>query len=237
MKLGIMQPYFLPYIGYFQLINAVDRYIIYDDANYIKQGWINRNRILMNGEPYIFRINLSGASSNKKINEIGLGNNRKKVFKTIRESYSKAPFYKQGLDLLSLIFSYNTTNLSDFIINSIIRICQYLKINTEILISSYIEKDDSCKGEEKVIEICKLFNADTYINAIGGLNLYDSMNFQNNGIKLLFLNSFKIHYKQFSSNFIQNLSIVDVLMFNNINEISGMLSQYNLITNDNFLHQ
>ena len=87
------------------------------------------------------------------------------------------------------------------------------------------------------VEICKLFNADTYINAIGGLNLYDSMNFQNNGIKLLFLNSFKIHYKQFSSNFIQNLSIVDVLMFNNINEISGMLSQYNLITNDNFLHQ
>lgn len=235
MKLGIMQPYFLPYIGYFQLINSVDSFIIYDDANYIKQGWINRNRILLNGDSFVFRINLSGASSNKKINEIGLGNNREKLFKTIRESYSKAPYYKQGLDLLNIIFGYKTSNLSDFITNSIIKTCNYLNINTEILISSRIEKDDSWKGEKKVIEICRLFNADTYINAIGGLNLYDSTNFQDNGIKLLFLKTGEIHYKQFSSSFLENLSIMDVIMFNNLDEISKMLLQYNLITNNNLI--
>ncbi|HOW26143.1 MAG TPA: WbqC family protein [Bacteroidales bacterium] len=231
MKLGIMQPYFLPYLGYFQLINAVDRYVIYDDANYIKQGWINRNRILLDGEPFMFSLQLSGASSFKKINEIRLGDNQEKVYRTLQHAYSRAPFYRGIIDLLYRITHYETKSLSDYVINSIHEICNYLNINTEILISSDLEKDQSLKGEEKVIYICKLLKADTYLNTIGGINLYQSQRFRQEGLHLLFLNMRKINYKQFCLNFIADLSIIDVLMFNDRTAILEMLSQYDLIEN------
>ena len=98
MKIGIMQPYFLPYIGYWQLLNAVDKYVIYDDVNYIKGGWINRNRILINKEPKYFNVKLNGASPNKLINEVEVSNDniwQKKLLKTIEENYKKAPFLKK----------------------------------------------------------------------------------------------------------------------------------------------
>lgn len=229
MKVGIMQPYFLPYIGYFQLINAVDKFVIYDDANYIKQGWINRNRILLDDKPFVFHIQLSGASSFKKINEISIGKNRLKVFKTIQQAYSKAAYYQQSIELLAAIFHYKTDNLAEFTSYSINRICSYLKINSNLILSSQIEKDNFPKGESKIINICNSIGAETYINAIGGKSLYSSLNFLKNGIQLYFLNTGDVRYKQYNTNFIKDLSIVDVLMFNDIKEISGMLNNFALV--------
>ena len=229
MKLGIMQPYFMPYIGYWQLMAAVDTYVIYDDVNYIKKGWINRNNILVNNDKQIFTISLNGASQNKLINEITIADDFTKLRKTIHMAYHKAPYYNDVMALLDKIFSYQSSNLADFIANSIKLVCKYLDIQTKIIISSDIEKDNSLKGQDKILEICKLLKADTYYNAIGGQELYDKSVFFKENIKLCFLKSDIPEYSQYKNAFVPGLSIIDVLMFNNPIQVKQMLTNYTLV--------
>lgn len=229
MKLGIMQPYFLPYIGYFQLINMVDRYVIYDDVNFIKGGWINRNRILLNNSPFMINIPMEGASSFKKINEINLGKNKEKILSTIQQAYKKAPYFKNVFPLITDIIQYNNNNLALFISNSICKITEYLQINTEIILSSDIKKDNELKAQEKVISICKSLNASEYYNAIGGKELYSKEKFAENGLMLKFIQSKPIIYSQFNNEFTPYLSILDVMMFNSQEVIGEMLNQLELV--------
>lgn len=232
MKVGIMQPYFLPYIGYWQLLNAVDKYVIYDDVNFIKGGWINRNRMLVNGEPKLFNIQMQGASPNKLINEIEVSNNKvwkKKLLKTIENSYRKAPFYTDVFPIIEEIINYDECNLAKYLANSIKKVCNYLNIETELIVSSTLYKDNSLKSQEKVIEICKELKATEYYNAIGGQELYSYEDFKDVDIKLSFLKSNEIKYKQLKDEFVANLSILDVLMFNSINDVRNFLNQYELI--------
>lgn len=232
MKLGIMQPYFLPYIGYWQLLNAVDKYVIYDDVNFIKGGWINRNNILINNEAKLFNIQMQGASSNKLINEIEVSPNKvwkKKFLKTIENSYSKAPFYNEVYPVLEDIINHNEPNLAKYITHSISKVCEYLEITTRLVVSSDIAKDNELKAQDKVIEICKKLDAREYYNAIGGKELYSYSDFENNNIKLKFLETCKIEYTQFNDQFVPNLSIVDVLMFNSIEKVKLMLDNYKII--------
>lgn len=229
MKIGIMQPYFMPYIGYFQLIKAVDKYVVYDDVNYIKGGWINRNNLLVSGEIKLFTIILDGASPNKLINQIRIKDNFKKLKGTLLMNYSKAPYYKDVINILDKIFSFEDKQLANFISNSIKEINGYLNIKTEIIISSELDKDCNLKGKDKVINICNHLNANEYINAIGGMELYNKEEFRKNGIKLSFIKTEPIKYNQFNNDFIPFLSIIDVLMFNSIEEINNMLDKYTLI--------
>lgn len=232
MKLGIMQPYFVPYIGYWQLLNAVDKYVIYDDVNYIKNGWINRNRILVNGQPTYFNIPMLGASSFKLINEVEVNLDERliaKNVKTIEQAYKKAPYFDEIFPLIKNIIEYKEKNLSKYIENSIRKIADYLDIKTEIIVSSTINKDNSLKGKDKVIHICKQLGANEYYNAVGGQEMYSFDEFEENGIKLGFVETEKIVYKQFSNEFQSNLSIVDVLMFNSKEEVKSYLKKYNLI--------
>jgi hypothetical protein len=229
MKLAIMQPYFLPYIGYFQLIRSVDTFVFYDDVNYIKQGWINRNRILLNGSSFIFTLELLKAGSFKKINQIEIGGNREKILKTFHQAYNNAPFYNDVEPLISEIFYSEQKKLSDYIIFSTKLISEYLDLRTNYLISSEIEKDNDLKGQSRVIEICKRLNANRYINAIGGIDLYSGEEFTGNGLELSFLKSHEIHYSQYGNVFIPWLSIIDVLMFNSPETVNIMLDEYELI--------
>jgi hypothetical protein len=229
MTLGIMQPYFMPYIGYWQLMAAVDTYVIYDDVNYIKKGWINRNNILVNNDKQMFTISLNGASQNKLINEITIADDFTKLRKTIHMAYHKAPYYNDVMALLDKIFSYQSNNLADFIANSIKHVCQYLGIQTKIIMSSDIDKDNTLKGQDKILEICKLLDADTYYNAIGGQELYDKSVFEKENIKLCFLKSDIPEYSQYKNAFVPGLSIIDVLMFNSPIEVKQMLTNYKLI--------
>jgi hypothetical protein len=226
MKLAIMQPYFLPYIGYFQLINAVDTFIIYDDVNFIKQGWINRNRMLADKKEYLFTLELAGASSFKQINGIEIGRGKDKLLKTIEQSYRKAPFFEKTFQLLKSIFLFDDINLAAFVANSILQVTKHLNIKTDITLSSIIKKNNSLHGQDKIIHICKLLNATTYVNAIGGKELYSKKDFQVQSIDLQFLCTNKIEYHQFNNEFIANLSILDVMMFNSINDIKSMLNNY-----------
>ena len=231
MKLGIMQPYFFPYLGYWQLISAVDKYVVYDDVTYIKGGWINRNNILVNKQLHLLTLPLENASSFKNINEISITSKiseKEKLLKTIEMAYMKAPFFNEIYPIINkLIMGNNNIALLNY--NAILEITKYLNIKTEILLSSEIEKDNSLKAEKKVIHINKILGSDTYINAIGGQELYDREIFKQNGLNLFFLKMREIKYEQFKNDFVTNLSIIDVLMFNNKEEVAEMLNEYQLL--------
>ena len=231
MKIGIMQPYFFPYIGYWQLINAVDKYVIYDDVNYIKGGWINRNRILINDKPSFINLKMNGSSPNKLIKEIHVSNDNRwknKLLKSIELSYRKAPFFEMSFPIIEEIINHDEVNLSLYLENLIKRIAEYLEMNTEFVLSSNIEKDNSLKGQDKVIEICKSLGAKVYYNAIGGVELYSAENFNSYGIELRFLRTEYIEYKQFKNDFSPYLSIIDVMMFNSKEQIMNILDMYSL---------
>lgn len=232
MKIGIMQPYFFPYIGYWQLINAVDKYVIYDDVNFIKGGWINRNRILMNGEGKMINLQMHNASPNKLINEVEvLGNPiyNKKLLKTIESCYKKSPYYSDVFPVIESIITQDEKNLSRYLEYSFRQICKYFSIGTEIIVSSSINKNNDLKGQDKVISICKILGAEEYYNAIGGQELYSYDDFASQSIRLRFLKTGMVEYHQLNNEFEPNLSIIDVMMFNSIEDIKNMLNQYELL--------
>lgn len=224
-----MQPYLFPYIGYFQLINAVDKFVVYDDVSYINRGWINRNNILVNNKKHLFTVVLDHSSPHKLINETTIKDNFVDLLKTIRFSYIKAPYFQKIFSLLEGILTYQNRSLSHFIANSLITISNYLDIKTEFFISSAVDKDNSLKGKDKIFHICKILGAKKYLNAIGGIELYDKSDFAANNIELSFLSTKPIIYKQFNNEFIPMLSIIDVMMFNPQDKIREMLNAYELV--------
>lgn len=232
MKLGIMQPYFVPYIGYWQLMNAVDQYVIFDDVNYINRGWINRNRILLNGVPKYFNIPMLGASQNKKINEIEVNQDvelRNRNMRIIQTAYSKAPYFKEIYPMVEKMMSSDKKTLSGFIEDTFTVLCEYLDITTKLIVSSELKKNNELKGQEKILAICELLGATEYYNAIGGQQLYSRELFQKNNIQLKFLKTNEIQYKQYADDFQANLSILDVMMFNSRDAVLDMLNAYTLI--------
>ena len=232
MKVGIMQPYFFPYLGYWQLINAVDKYVIYDDVNFIKNGWINRNNILLNGKKHLITLPLEGASSFLLINQIKTSSklkDREKLLKTLEQAYKKAPYFEIIFSIFKDTLFYKSEYISDALIFSIQKIVDYLNLNTEIILTSKLNKDNSLSAEKKVIHICNVLNADTYYNAIGGKELYNKENFEKNRIKLNFLQMNELCYSQFNHEFVPNLSIIDVLMFNSPASIKEMLNEFRII--------
>jgi hypothetical protein len=232
MKVAVMQPYFFPYIGYFQLIKAVDVFVIYDDVNFIKKGWVNRNNILVNGKGFLFSIALKSISQNKLINEIAVDENsswRVDLLKTIRLSYMKAPFFEQVFPVIQDIILHEEKNASKLITYSLQKICDFLSIEANIIISSDIDKNNDLKGQDKIIDICKKMLADKYINAIGGVELYNKDVFSKHNISLKFIKSTPIIYSQFKNEFIPWLSIIDVMMFNSIDDVKIMLNQFELL--------
>jgi hypothetical protein len=254
MKLGIMQPYFFPYIGYFQAINATDKYILYENVNFIKKGWMNRNsHLLKNNKSCYFIVPLREKSSLKKINEIELHEDdkwRKQILNRLFFNYKKARYFDVVYPLIEFVINYPTNKLAEINYQSIKKVCEYLSIKTEItkecakyadieeqLMSEEINKNDfpSLKLENwdhkvvRILEICRRENANIYINAIGGIELYSKNIFLQNNIDLMFIRTKKIEYKQFNNEFIPNLSIIDVLMFNSIEKTNELLNEFDLI--------
>lgn len=233
MKLGIMQPYFMPYIGYWQLMNLVDKYVIYDDVNFIKGGWINRNRILVNGEPKYFNVPMLGASPNLRINEVRVDHNEAIIRKNLRileAAYKKAPYYDIVYPMLENILWCGEDNIAKYIEHSFRVLCEYLDIETELVVSSDLDKDNTLKRQDKVIAICRLLGATEYYNAIGGQELYSFEAFRKNGVQLYFVKTKNIVYSQFENEFQPSLSMIDVMMFNSKNRIKEYLEAYTLLT-------
>lgn len=229
MTLGIMQPYFMPYIGYWQLMAAVDTYVVYDDVNYIKGGWVARNNILLNGQKHMFTITLNGASPNKLFNEITIKDDFKKFSRLIESAYRKVPYYAEVTALLDKIYNYEDKSLGVFMMHSFQVVLDYLEIDTKLVLSSTIEKDNDLRGKDKVKHICHLLGADTYYNAIGGQELYDKNDFKADGIDLHFVKTELSPYPQLNNEFVSGLSMIDVLMFNNPIGVKQLLTNYKLV--------
>ena len=230
MKVGIMQPYFLPYIGYFQLIASVDKFVIYDNIKYTKKGWINRNRMLQNGTDKIFSIPLAKASDRLDIVERELSSdfNRQKLLSQFRGCYLKAPYFEDVWPLMESIVSFQDDNLFRYIQNSIVLICDYLDIDTEIIVSSSVAADHDLLSQDRVLSICEAMYANTYVNPIGGLELYSTDEFASKGYELKFINTNTIEYTQFGDAFVPWLSILDILMFNSKSRLKHIINSYEL---------
>ncbi len=235
MKIAIMQPYFFPYIGYFQLMNAVDQFVVYDNTKYTKKGWINRNRILMNGADENITLPLKKDADNLFVVERSLSESwhtdKQKLLNKIEACYKKAPFYKIAMPLIQECIHHDTTNLFQFIFHSLEVIRDYLSIDAKLIISSDIIINHSLKSEQKVLAICNALGAEKYINPPGGIELYNDLSFRREGVELLFLQPSLVEYKQFNHTFVPWLSIVDLLMFNAPDYLkSVLLKQCTLIT-------
>jgi len=232
-KAAIMQPYFFPYIGYFQLMHAVDQFVVYDNIEYTKKGWINRNRILVNGEDAYITLPLKKDSDYLTVKERFLADSwpadRIKILNRIRESYRKAPEFNVVFPFIEQCILFEQTNLFNFIFNSLKVLQGILNIDTQLKIASTIPVDHALKAEKKVIAINKVIEADEYINPIGGLALYSKETFGKEGIRLQFIKTGHVEYSQHIPNFLPNLSIIDVLMFNSPEKIKEMLNNYELI--------
>lgn len=228
MNIAIMQPYLFPYIGYFQLMNAVDEFIVYDNIQFSKKGWINRNRILVNGADAYITLPLKKDSDYLDIKDRYLSDDwkteSKKMLNRVTESYRKAPYFESVFPLIEKSLLYEDKQLFNFIFNSLNLTKDFLDIKTSFVISSTISIDHHLKSTEKVIALCKHQNATTYINPIGGVELYSKEEFKKEGLELKFIKANHIIYPQFKNDFIPYLSIIDIMMFNSKEEIKNHLN-------------
>jgi hypothetical protein len=227
MKLAIMQPYLFPYIGYFQLAAAVDKFVFYDDVNFIKNGWINRNRVLQGDNVRYLTVPLSGASPSLKINEVRVEPRERwlrKLLESVRHAYGKAPHYPQVSALIGRILAEPLASVSLLASHTVMEICGYLEIDTEFVPSSTKYDNAQLKGTDRVIDICTREQASTYVNLPGGRALYDRATFTARGVELAFIEPNLCAYAQFDGAFHPALSILDVLMFNSKNSVRDMLA-------------
>lgn len=224
-----MQPYLFPYIGYFQLLAAVDRFVVYDDVTFIKQGWINRNRILINGEPSFFTVPLAHKSSAVAIRETAVSTApehrrwREKLLKSFDNAYRRAPHFTTTYPLLEDVILKTTTNIAELAVDSIRAVAGCLGIATPLVETSSVFGNGHLHGEERVLDICRAERATRYINASGGRALYSRERFQAAGIELAFIEPQPIQYPQFGSPFVPWLSIIDVMMFNPVERVREFL--------------
>jgi hypothetical protein len=234
-RIAIMQPYFFPYIGYWQLINAVDVFVIYDDGYFIKNGWMHKNRIMNYSSDgardiYLQIRNKSGLGKNTRDIQLLFDINfRKKTLREIETRYHRAPYFKEIMDVITPVFLNSNENMVEYLYDEILRVCKYLNIKTKLILSSTINKSDLDCVEQKAFRICHTVGIYEYINPIGGVEFYNKEFWLKNGVSISFLKRDEIEYQQFNNRFIPDLSIIDIMMFNSPEEIGELLTKYHLL--------
>jgi hypothetical protein len=224
MRIAVMQPYFMPYFGYFQLIHTVDTFVFYDDVQIIRRGWLNRNKILLQKREHLFTIPLKSASYSKLIHQVPYMDAGKKLIKTIHHAYARAPYYNEVMPIIEKIFNYRADNIGALAAFSVMEVSKYLGLTAIFEYSSQRYPATIAMGmENRIIEICRQRNAGIYVNAAGGKDLYSRVNFERNGLKLKFLEPACPVYEQNKNIFVPNLSIIDVIMFNDAETIRKWL--------------
>lgn len=223
-----MQPYFLPYIGYFQLIAAVDLFVVYDNIKYTKKGWINRNRMLVNGRDSTFSLSLKGASDGLEVaqRELATDFSPEKLMRQFEGAYAHAPEFAHTQPLLETVLGAAERNLFGFLLNSLQATCAHLGLATPFIVSSTVPIDHGLRGQDKVLALCETLGATTYINTMGGRVLYSRDEFARRGIELQFIGPRSLEYSQFGAPFVPWLSIIDVLMFNPRARVRDWIDQH-----------
>ena len=230
---AMMQPYLFPYLGYFQLIARSDVFVLGDDLQYVKGSWINRNRVLANGQPSLITFPLRKGNQFDRINQRWLcddfAREAQKLLRTLELSYARAAYKAEVMDLVRQILTYPERNLARFTEHSIRRICAYLDIATPIRIGSELGFPARMDKQERVVSIAQKLDAELYINPIGGTALYCPAFFRAHGLLLRFLRMDELSYPQFKQPFVRSLSIIDVLMFNSRSEVQALLERFSLV--------
>lgn len=229
MSFAVMQPYLFPYLGYYQLVNAVDSFVFYDDVTYIKNGYINRNNILVSGKAQRFTVPVLGASSNKLIKDLNFDANVKKTLKTISQSYVKAPYFHDIYPMVEKILKNAERHVHTLCANSIMSVFSYLDINKQFKFSSDLEYDRALPAADKLIAMAALLNSKDYINSPGGKALYKKEYFSDKGVNLSFIEIQSVTYEQGKADFVPYLSMIDVLMWNSKEQVKELLTQYELV--------
>lgn len=227
-----MQPYFFPYIGYFQLIRSADKFVFYDDVAFIKQGWINRNNILINGRAHLFSIPVSNISSFETIRDTRISYKvdwTGKFLRMIDSAYRKSPFFKDVFPLISALADERPEFISGLAKKSVRLVFDYIGQPVNFQDSSSPYENSALKAQERIIDICKKENAKTYLNPIGGQRLYDRKSFSDENLELFFVKPVIGEYRQLGNPFVPGLSMIDILMFNSPEEITRMICNYELI--------
>ena len=229
-RIAIMQPYFLPYLGYWQLIDCADTFVIYDDIQFTKKGWIHRNRYLNNGSDQIFTLPLKKDSDYLDVVERSLADSwvteKNKLKKKIEGAYRNAPKFDEGMSIFEECLSFESSNVFEFIYNSVKVVIESLDIKTELKVSSHVGDTKGLKGKDRVLEICKILGATEYINPIGGQDLYKRADFESSGIELKFHKIGDVSYDQMQKEFLPSLSVLDMLMFVGVENVKKELSSF-----------
>ena len=224
---AVMQPSLFPYIGYYQLVYASDVLIVYDDVNFIKKSYINRNSILVNGHEKLFSMSIHRASQNILIQNLYYAP-VDKLIKTIQMSYCKTPYYKDVIDLITNVLNNENRNISKLNELSIRMVFDYLGISKKIVFASELDYDRTEERANRLIALTKMQSCGHYINSPGGKELYQKEYFDKQGIKLSFIESKITPYTQLAKEFVPYLSMIDILMNCSKEEIIKMLSNYEL---------
>jgi len=255
MRLAAMQPYLFPYIGYFQAIDAVDRYVLYSNVSYIKKGWINRNRLLArDGSIITFTVPVANKSSFTLIKDTEIDNSEpwaRRILKTIQTIYGKRPFFEETYPMIEKLLRTDYRLLKDLNSDCITSVAKHLEINTDMVTDNhqfdemekcleqidenfnpyeYLSKTHPTRKVSRVIEMCRHEACNEYVNAIGGQDMYKKEEFAQYGISLSFVKTNEIVYSQgLDGKFEPNLSIIDVLMNNGKEETKRLIKEYTLI--------
>ncbi|WP_455924861.1 WbqC family protein [Pseudomonas putida] len=233
--IAMMQPYLFPYLGYFQLIAATDVFVLGDDLQYIKSGWVNRNNILFNNEAKLLTFPMKKDRFELAINQRQLSENfaveAQRLINLIASSYAKAPCFRQAMPVIESVIRCPERNLALYIEHSIRQLCAYLNISTPVYRASDA-KIIAADKQDRVVQTARLFGASLYINPIGGTALYEQSYFARHGLGLKFIKMDEVAYRQFRTPFVGNLSIIDVMMFNTVDEIRALLPRYSLHDGD-----
>ena len=232
MKLAIMQPYLFPYLGYYQLLAAVDRFVVYDDVQFMLQGWINRNNILVNGKPLLFTLPLEATSANKSIADTQVNARLFPIWfvkfrRTLQQAYSKAPYLEAVLEMVDKTMANAVQkSIAEVATESLRQVHRYLEMKSELVPTSAIYQNSGLKSQARVLDICRQEGATHYLNPINGQSLYATSDFKAMGIELSFIKMQDVAYKQAKGEFVPEMSMLDVLMFNEPSRIQEMLTQY-----------
>lgn len=236
MTVAVMQPYLFPYVGYFQLLYSADRFVMLDDVNFIKQGWINRNRIRVSGTEHMFTLPLSGAGSFVPINAIELGEGyriwRGKFLRTLDQSYKRAQYHDEVLGVVERALINDATSLVEVLRAGVSEVMGHIGFNRHIVPSSSVYFNRDLAGQDRVIDICLREGGDRYINAIGGKDLYSASAFRERGIELRFIRNTRESYTGLGAEIPMGLSILDALMHLSSTELLGMMTEYELVAPD-----
>ena len=231
MRLGLQQPYFFPYLAYFQLLFAVDRFVAYDDVNWIHGGWIHRNRLAAHDGPQWFTIPTRGASRHVPLDtvKVAAGRWREKMFRTLEQSYARAPFREPVLRMVERTLATPSPFVADIAVASLEHVRDYLGYTTPIHRARNRYEASAARGEERVIAICRAEGATEYLNAIGGLALYDRQLFDQEGITLRFLQGRYENTVETDDQGRVTLSIIHLLMYSTIEQVRTMMNAYDLV--------